>query len=136
MLACMAGFLDYARNKAAISRRVRGLPPKTPASGAVAFLQTKHARTFKRGEPTFPPLQKIPHAYEAETMNNKTLEIWSMTAAVNVQNVLPLIETQIEKINVQAMAARIQRKYKNAERWNCLVENRCEPEIKTVLMLQ
>jgi hypothetical protein len=70
-------------------------------------------------------------------MNNKmTVEIWSMAAAVNVKNVLPMIETPIEQINVKAMAIRIQRKYKNPERWNCLVNDRCKPGIRTVLILQ
>ena len=64
------------------------------------------------------------------------VEIWSTTAAVNVKKVLPMIETSIEQINIKAMAIRIQRKYKNPEQWNYLVNDRCDPEIRTVLMLQ
>lgn len=65
-----------------------------------------------------------------------TSELWSMCAAVNVKTALPLIETPLTGyINIQALARRIERKYKNPALWNSLVSERCTPAIKTLLLL-
>lgn len=48
---------------------------------------------------------------------------------------MPQIEMSVDKINIKAMARRIERKYRNPQQWNCLVNERCEPGIKSVLML-
>ncbi|HOX15831.1 MAG TPA: hypothetical protein PLP18_06865 [Smithellaceae bacterium] len=62
-------------------------------------------------------------------------EIWATAAAVNVKSVLPMIETPIDKINIKAMARRIERKYQTPAKWNCTVNERCDPGIKAILML-
>lgn len=62
-------------------------------------------------------------------------EIWATAAAVNVKSVLPLIETTSKDISIKKMARRIERKYKTPAKWNCTVNERCEPEIKALLML-
>jgi hypothetical protein len=62
-------------------------------------------------------------------------EIWSLHAAVNVKSILPMIETSVDAINIMAMARRIERKYKNPANWNCLVNEQCDPGIKSLLIL-
>ncbi len=63
------------------------------------------------------------------------MEIWSIAAAINVQQVMPQIETPVDKINIMALARRIERKYENPANWNCLVNEQCDPGIKALLIL-
>ena len=63
------------------------------------------------------------------------MEIWSLAAAINVQQVMPQIEMSVDKINIKAMARRIERKYRNPQHWNCTVNERCEPVIKALFIL-
>jgi hypothetical protein len=63
------------------------------------------------------------------------MEIWSIAAAINVQQVMPQIETPVDKINLMALARRIERKYENPANWNCLVNEQCDPGIKALLTL-
>jgi len=63
------------------------------------------------------------------------VEIWSIAAAINVQQVMPQIETPVDKINIMALARRIERKYENPANWNCLVNEQCDPGIKALLIL-
>jgi predicted SpoU family rRNA methylase len=63
------------------------------------------------------------------------VEIWSIAAAINVQQVMPQIETPVDAINIMALARRIERKYKNPANWNHRVNAQCEPGIKALLIL-
>jgi hypothetical protein len=63
------------------------------------------------------------------------VEIWSIAAAINVQQVMPQIETPVDKINIMALARRIERKFENPKNWNCLVNEQCDPGIKALLIL-
>ncbi len=63
------------------------------------------------------------------------MEIWSIAAAINVQQVMPQIETPVDKINIMALARRIERKFENPANWNCLVNEQCDPGIKALLIL-
>ena len=63
------------------------------------------------------------------------MEIWSIAAAINVQQVMPQIETPVDKINIMALARRIERKFENPANWNCLVNEQCDPGIKSLLIL-
>ena len=63
------------------------------------------------------------------------MEIWSIAAAINVQQVMPQIETPVDKINIMAMARRIERKFENPANWNCSVNEQCDPGIKALLIL-
>ena len=62
-------------------------------------------------------------------------EIWSMVAAINIKNVLPMIEAPTDNFNLMAMARRIERKYKNPANWNYSVNEQCDPGIKALLIL-
>jgi predicted SpoU family rRNA methylase len=62
-------------------------------------------------------------------------EIWSLAAAINVKQVMPQIETSVDKINIMALARRIERKYKNPANWNYSVNEQCDPGIKALLIL-
>jgi len=44
------------------------------------------------------------------------VEIWSLAAAINVQQVMPQIETPVDKINIMALARRIERKFENPKK--------------------
>ncbi len=48
---------------------------------------------------------------------------------------MPQIETPVDKINIMALARRIERKYENPANWNCLVNEQCDPGIKALLIL-
>jgi len=62
-------------------------------------------------------------------------EIWSMVAAINIKNVLPMIEAPTDNFNLMAMARRIERKYENPSQWNHAVNEQCDPGIKALLTL-
>jgi hypothetical protein len=63
------------------------------------------------------------------------MEVWSLHAAVNVKQAFPLLQMPFENISVKKMARVIQRRYKNPAKWNCVVNERCEPAIRSLLVL-
>ena len=48
---------------------------------------------------------------------------------------MPQIEAPVDKINIMALARRIERKFENPKNWNCLVNEQCDPGIKALLIL-
>lgn len=63
------------------------------------------------------------------------METWTLHAAINIKQALPLIKTPVQTINIKAMARRIERKYQNSQHWNRVVNERCTPAVKTLLIL-
>ena len=47
---------------------------------------------------------------------------------------MPQFETPVDKINIMALARRIERKFENPKNWNCLVNEQCDPGIKSLLI--